>query len=115
MRPFTVAVLALVLVLPSWAAPQRHASLQLASVKPLVVKGVGFGRGERVAVVASFPGEQQIVHVTARPSGRFEAGFTLVVTRCTRLTVRALGGLGSRAVLQLQPDCPKRKERRRPR
>jgi hypothetical protein len=113
MRILVTVGVALALALPGWAAPPRRATLKLESVAPLVVHGVGFGRAERIAVIASYPGAQQIVNVTARPSGRFKAAFTLVVGRCAPLTVRAVGGQGSRAVLQVDPGCtrPKRKPR----
>jgi hypothetical protein len=112
MRLFTTALLALVLVLPTWAAPRR-ATLELASATPLVVRGVGFGGTERVAVVAGFPGAQQIAHVTTRQNGWFTAAFNVGVAPCTALTVRAIGSLGSRAILQVQTDC--KTKRRRPR
>lgn len=111
MRVFAAVVLALVLVLPSWAARPRRAQLDLTSVAPLVVRGIGFGAGERVAVIASYPGAQQIVNITARRNGGFRAVFTLAVTRCTPLTIRAVGGLGSRAILQAQPRCKQRGKR----
>jgi hypothetical protein len=105
-------VLALVLALPSWAARPRRAELALTSVAPLVVRGVGFGAGERVAVIASYPGTQQIVNVTARRNGSFRAIFTLTATRCTPLTVRAIGSLRSRAILQRDPGCEREKTRK---
>ena len=100
-----VVGIAFALALPGWAAPPRRATLALESVAPLVVHGISFGRGEPVAVIASYPGTQQIVNVTARGNGRFRAVFTLVVKRCTPLTVRAVGARGSRAVLQVEPGC----------
>lgn len=113
MRIVAVAGIAFALALPGWAAPPRRATLELGSVTPLVVHGVGFGRAERVAVIASYPGAQQIVNVTARQNGRFRAAFTLAVKRCTRLTVRAVGAKGSRAVLQVEPGCRPDKEPKR--
>jgi hypothetical protein len=111
MRIVATLGIALALALPGWAAPPRRATLNLTSVAPLVVRGVGFGRTEQVAVVASIPGTQQIVHVTAR-RGRFAATFSLAVERCTALTVRAIGSLGSRAILQRDAGCGEREKRR---
>lgn len=104
MRLVVVTGVALALALPGWAAPPRRATLELKSVAPLVVRGAGFGRSERVAVVANVRGGQQIVSVTAR-QGRFTASFTLGVDRCKALTVRAIGSLGSRAILQRDAAC----------
>lgn len=114
MRIIAIVGIALALALPGSAASPRRATLKLASVSPLVVRGHDFGRRERVAVVASQPGMQQIVNVTAR-QGRFAAPFTLVVERCTTLTVRAIGSLGSRAILQRDTGCrpPKDGDRKR--
>jgi hypothetical protein len=115
MRIVASVGVALALALPGWASPPRRATLNLQSVEPLVVRGEGFGRAERVTVVARYPGAQQIVNLAARQNGRFTAAFTLVVTECAPLTVRAIGAKGSRAILQREPVCarpndnPKRK------
>jgi hypothetical protein len=115
MRIVAIAGIAFALALPGWAAPPRRATLELASLTPLVVQGTSFGRAEPVAVIASYPGAQQIVNVTAHRNGRFRVNFTLVVKRCTPLTVRAIGARGSRAVLQVDPGCkpPREDDRRR--
>jgi hypothetical protein len=105
MRVAAAAVLMLVLALPSWGAEPRRATLKLGSVAPLVVRGIGFGDGEHVAVTAAVPGEQHIIEVEARRNGRFAARFPLRLKRCTPLTVRAIGALGSRAILQVKPGC----------
>jgi hypothetical protein len=115
MRVFAAAaVLMLVLAVPSWAAQPRRASLKLASVAPLVVGGTGFGAGEHVTVIAAVPGNQQIIEVDARRSGRFAARFTLRLERCSPLTVRAIGALGSRAILQVKPACARNKRNNTP-
>ncbi|HEY7795055.1 MAG TPA: hypothetical protein VIA10_13705 [Gaiellaceae bacterium] len=117
MRVVVTVGVALALALPGAAAPPRRATLKLDSVSPLVVRGLGFGRAERVAVVASQPGMQQIVSLTAR-QGRFTATFTQTFDRCTALTVRAIGAQGSRAILQRDGVCPpsrdQEKERKKP-
>ena len=99
------AVFVLVLALPSWGAQPRRATLKLGSVAPLVVRGIGFGAGEHVVVTAAVPGEQRILDVEARRNGRFAVTFPLRLRRCTPLTVRAIGALGSRAILQVKPGC----------
>jgi hypothetical protein len=104
-----VVVVVLVLALPSWGAQPRPATLKLGSVAPLVVRGIGFGAGEPVVVTAAVPGEQRIVNVAARRNGRFAARFPLRLKRCTPLTVRAIGALGSRAILQVKPGCKRRR------
>jgi hypothetical protein len=110
MRVIAVVGVALTLALPGAAAPPRRATLKLDSVSPLVVRGVGFGRAEQVAVVANQPGTQQIVNLTAR-QGRFTATFTQTFDRCTALTVRAIGSLGSRAILRLERVCDRPKDK----
>jgi hypothetical protein len=104
MRVVVTVGVALALALPGTAATPRRATLKLESVSPLVVRGLGFGRSERVAIVANQPGMQQIVSITAR-RGRFTATFTQTFDRCAALTVRAIGAQGSRAILQLKPGC----------
>jgi hypothetical protein len=107
MRVTAAVVVALVFALPSWGAQPRRATLKLGSVAPLVVRGIGFGAAEHVVVTAAVPGEQRIIEVEARRNGRFAARFTLRLERCTPLTVRAIGALGSRAILQVKPGCKK--------
>jgi hypothetical protein len=114
MRVIAVVGVALALALPGSAAPPRRATLKLDSVSPLVVRGAGFGRGERVAVVANQPGTQQIVNLTAR-RGLFTATFTREFDRCAALTIRAIGSLGSRAILQRDGACPPPREKDRER
>jgi len=105
MRFAAAVVLVLMLALPSWGAQPRRATLKLGSVAPLVVRGIGFGANEHVTVIAAVPGDQRIIEVDARRSGRFAARFPLSLERCATLTARAVGALGSRAVLQLEPGC----------
>ena len=112
MRPVAAAVLLLVLALPAGAAPPRRATLDLASIAPLVVKGRGFGTVERVALTASAPSAQRVMSVVARRNGSFTARFGLRVEKCTTLTVRAVGVRGSRAILQVEPGCKEKTKRR---
>jgi hypothetical protein len=111
-RTLAAVTIALVLALPSWGARPRHASLHLASRSPLAVQGRGFGAGEPVSLTAATAGAVRTVRFNASREGRFRALFDLRVARCGRLLVRAIGGLGSRAVLQVEPGC-KEKERKR--
>jgi hypothetical protein len=105
MRAAAAAVLVLVLVLPATAAQPKRATLKLAGLAPLVVKGRGFGKAERVVLTASAPSAQRKHGVIARRNGSFTARFDLRLRRCTPLTVRAVGVLGSRAILQVVPGC----------
>ena len=106
-----VAVLMLVLAVPAQGASQRRASLKLESLAPLVVRGTQFGFREPV-VVTYLGSDQSIRTVGASSSrnGRFEASFDLRVDRCTAFTVRASGTRGSRAVLQVEPACDKKRK-----
>jgi len=106
-----VAVLMLVLAVPAQGASQRRASLKLESLAPLVVRGTQFGFRERVVV--TYVGSDQSTRTVGASSsrdGRFEASFDLRVDRCTAFTVRASGTRGSRAVLQVEPACDKKRK-----
>jgi hypothetical protein len=108
MRIVATIGVALALALPGWAAQPRRATLKLETVAPLVVRGVNFGAREQVAVIAATPAGQRIVNIRARSNGRFVAAFGLSLERCAPLTIRAIGSLGSRAILQVEPRCKKR-------
>ena len=107
MRAAAAAVLVLVLALPAGAAQPRRATLKLVGLQPLVVKGMSFGKRERVGLTASAPGAQRILGVAADRSGAFTARFNLRLGRCDSVTVRAVGTRGSRAILQVEPACRK--------
>ncbi len=111
MRAAAAAVLMLVLALPAGAAQPRRATLQLAGLTPLVVQGRGFGKQERVVLTATAPSLQRMIAVVTRRNGSFTARFGIRLKRCTPLTVRAVGVLGSRAILQLEPGCEKKQRR----
>ena len=101
-----VAVLMFVLAVPAQGASQRRASLKLASLAPLVVRGTQFGFRERVVV--TYLGSDQTTRTVGASSnrdGRFEASFDIRLDRCAAFTVRAAGTRGSRAVLQVEPAC----------
>jgi hypothetical protein len=112
MRTVAAVAIALALALPSWGARPRHASLQLASRSPLAVQGRGFGAGEAVSLTAATAGAIRTIRVHASGNGRFRARFELRLPRCGQLVVRAVGALGSRAVLQVEPGCTERGRKR---
>ena len=112
MRAAAAAVLVLLLALPAAAAQPQRATLKLASVAPLVVNGLAFGKGERVVLTASGASAQRLLSVVARRNGSFTARFDLRLGRCSPFTVRAVGVRGSRAILQVEPGCDKSKRPR---
>ena len=110
MRAAAVAVLVLVLALPAAAAQPRRATLELATLAPLVVHGhAASAQSERVALTASASNAQRKLSVVARPNGSFTARFGLRLGRCAPFTVRAVGVRGSRAILQVEPGCDKKR------
>jgi hypothetical protein len=106
-----VVVLMLVLAVPAQGASQRRAALKLESLAPLVVRGTQFGFRE--PVVVTYLGSNKstrTVGATSTRKGRFEASFDVRLDRCTAFTVRASGTRGSRAVLQVEPACDKKRK-----
>ena len=81
------------------------ALVDVSTMKPFVVKGSHFKRGEKVRVVTILRG-QHVRVVTATRKGTFSARFLrLKATFCSGYTVRALGNKGSRASTQRISDC----------
>jgi hypothetical protein len=109
MRAAAIAVLVLVLAVPAATGQPRRATLELERLVPLVVAGHAFGQGERVVLTASAPTAQKKMSVVARRNGSFTARFGLQLRRCAPFTVRAVGLLGSRAILQVEPGCAKKR------
>ena len=107
MRTAAAVVLALVLAVPAWGAKPRRPSLDLRSTDPVVVTGRGFASGEPVLLTARAGTVGRAVPLEAKRDGTFTARFRLKLGRCTPLTVRAVGTRGSRAILKLDPGCPK--------
>ncbi|HTK22656.1 MAG TPA: hypothetical protein VL264_00330 [Gaiella sp.] len=99
-----VAVLALVAVSPG--AASTGPALRVEGMQPLVVRGVGFHPGERIALTAmALRGSRQMV-VRATRAGRFAASFRLPTQSCgSPFAFRAVGTLGSRVTLRL-PSRP---------
>jgi hypothetical protein len=81
--------------------------LELGSINPVVVTGRGFASGEPVLLTARSGTTGRVVPLVAKPDGTFTARFRLNLGRCALLTVRAVGTRGSRAILKVDPDCPK--------
>jgi hypothetical protein len=95
----------LTLALPAWGAKPRTPALKLESAAPLVVKGSGFKPREAVLLTATIGNRRRFAGPIARPNGTFVARFNVRITSCTTLTVRAIGGRGSRATLRAKPGC----------
>lgn len=110
MRAAAAALLVLVLAFPASGAPPRRAALQLQSATPVTVRGSGFGAAERVTLTLSSGRVRASATVGAKRNGSFVARFAGVrLDRCAEFTVRAVGGRGSRAILQVSPACKQRK------
>ncbi|MGH3070675.1 MAG: hypothetical protein ACRDNB_00205 [Gaiellaceae bacterium] len=110
MHRAAAAVLVLVFALPAVAAPPRRAALRLESTAPLVVSGRHFGSREGIVVTYAAAGlTRRAAGVRAQRNGGFRYTFAFSVDRCAAFTIRAVGLRGSRAVLQVDPRCKKRK------
>ena len=109
MRIAAVVVLMLVLALPAAAAWPQRATLKLEAVAPIVVVGRGFGQGERVFVTASAKSARKLLKLVTSRDGSFTARFGLRLGPCAPFTVRAVGLRGSRAILQVEPGCDKKR------
>lgn len=102
MRNVTASVVATLLVLAVTANAAMAPRLTLERRTPLVVRGAGFGPGERVVVTAlTLSGPRRTI-TRASSTGRFRAVLRLAVQPCGKaLAVRAVGGRGSAATLRL--------------
>ena len=111
MRTAVATVLMLGFAFPALGAPPpRRAALKLESVAPLAVSGTHFGSREPVLLTYLAPDlMRRVIGVRAKWDGSFKAKFAFRVDRCAGFTVRAAGLGGSRAVLQVEPSCEKRK------
>jgi hypothetical protein len=107
LRIAAAVVLALVLAVPAWGGKPRRPSLQLRSIDPVVVTGRGFASGEPVLLTARSGTTGRVVPLVVKRNGTFTARFRLHLGRCALLTVRAVGTRGSRAILKVDPNCPK--------
>lgn len=110
MRTAAAAVLVLVLALPAVAGPPRRAALKLESLAPLTVVGRGFGAREPVILTyLASDFTRRVTGLRATRKGGFRQAFGFDVDRCAAFTIRAIGLRGSRAVLQADPRCKKRR------
>jgi hypothetical protein len=100
----TLVVLALVLTVGSTLGSALAAGsprLQEVSTDPLVVRGTGFQRAERVKVRLTIGDESYRRLVRAGRAGTFRATFTsATVGRCSTFMILARGNEGSRATLR---------------
>jgi hypothetical protein len=101
---FIAAVIALC-VAGLASASGNQPVLKLLSSRPVTVRGQHFQAGERVRLVLL--GEQQdMVRVRATTAGSFQGVFAgTAEKRCTGFAVRAVGSLGSRALVRFNPEC----------
>ena len=99
---------ALLIALPaSGGPPRRSPTLKLASLSPLSVTGRSFAPREGVLLILRGDGGlTRVVTTRATRSGRFRAAFRIRLGRCDSFVVRAAGTSGSRAVLQVERECP---------
>jgi hypothetical protein len=109
MRAAAAVVLVLTLALPAGAASPPRATLKLVARAPLVVEGHSFAKSEQVVLTATAANAQRRLRAVARRDGSFTAHFDLRLGKCTPLTVRAVGVRGSRAILQVEPGCERKK------
>jgi len=104
----TLVVLALVLTLASALSSMLGSALaagsprlRAVSTEPLVVRGTGFQRAERVRVRLTLSDASFLRVVRATRAGTFRATFTTAtVGKCSTFMILARGNLGSRATLR---------------
>jgi hypothetical protein len=87
------------------SASGTRPALKLLSIHPATVRGLNFQSAERVRVylVGTQP---EMMRVRAATTGTFKAAFAdTAFDRCTAFAVRAVGSLGSRALLRFNPEC----------
>ena len=81
------------------------AFIDVSTMKPFVVKGTHFKRGETVRVTTQLK-DKHVRTVKASRKGVFVARFLrLKATFCSGYHVRAIGNKGSRAFTQRTSDC----------
>jgi hypothetical protein len=100
---FGVVLLALLPV--AAGAARKPPMVRVATMKPFVVSGAHFERGETVRVIAQLHG-QHVRTVKATRTGAFSARFLrLKATFCSGYYVRAVGSKGSIASARRISDC----------
>jgi hypothetical protein len=88
------------------SAATATASLRVARIDPLTVRGLGFRSGERVTVTASLPRSRRTARVTANGEGAFTVRLGRVrhYDPCQfSLLVQARGSRGSTAISKMPP------------
>jgi len=104
-RIVALAVLLLVLLPTTAGASRMPALIDVSAMKPFVVNGTHFKRGEIVRVETQLKGKH-VRTVKASRKGVFVAKFLrLKATFCSGYHVRAIGNKGSRAFAQRTSDC----------
>jgi hypothetical protein len=100
---FGVVLLALLPV--AAGAARKPAMVRVATMKPFVVTGAHFKRGETVRVVTQLKGKH-VRTVKATRTGAFSARFLrLKATFCSGYYIRAVGSQGSIASARRISDC----------
>jgi hypothetical protein len=103
-RAIAGGVIVLLSVTGAALASDTSPGLTLLSSRPVAVSGAHFKDQERVRVYLL--GEKpQLVRVRASVTGTFRAVFGASEKRCSAFAVRAVGALGSRALLRFYPEC----------
>ncbi|HEY7379894.1 MAG TPA: hypothetical protein VH572_01690 [Gaiella sp.] len=83
----------------------RKPTLRIGALYPLTINGSHFRARERVTVTVRTPAPH-VKRVTATRTGTFRVTYAFTIPRCGTVTVRAVGGQGSRVTTQVpRPDC----------
>jgi hypothetical protein len=106
MKRIVLFGLVLLALLPVAAgAARKPAGVRVATMKPFVVTGTHFKRGEMVRVITQLHGKH-VRTVKASRTGAFSARFLrLKATFCSGYYVRAMGSKGSIASARRISDC----------
>jgi hypothetical protein len=105
-RIAALGVLLLALLPTAVGAARMPALVDVSTMRPFVVKGTHFKRGEIVRVTTELKGKH-VRTVQASRNGVFVARFLrLKATFCSGYRVQAVGNRGSRAFTQRVSDCP---------
>jgi hypothetical protein len=105
-----VAAIASMLVLATavGAADAKRPALRILDLAPLTVQGTSFQPGERVKLLVN-AGGPVARSVRAGARGGFTVRLGVSVRGCTAVVVQAVGGRGSRAMVDLtRPGCDER-------
>ena len=104
MRLLLSILVALALV-PAAAPSALRARVWLADDSPVVVRGSGFHPAERVAVTVAV-GKSFQKTVVATATGTFVARWNASAADCHSTYIKAVGSMGSRAVVKIAAECP---------